>query len=93
MIFLLTPASIPLLQVRKWRRQLHEWDARPSAGEQPVFTSGPANAWAPAASCVDADSDGRESHGGAQAADADANGGDQAVSPPSCPRHHPRHLL
>ena len=34
-------------QVKHWRRQLHAWDNLPSSGERPVFTSGPANAWAP----------------------------------------------
>ena len=67
-------------QVRKWRRQLHTWDIPPSAGEQPVFTSGPANAWAPAASAVGAAEDGRDPHETAQTANADAEDGARTVS-------------
>ena len=68
-----------LRQVRKWRRQLHTWDMPPSAGEQPIFTAGPANTFAPAADASpDATAtDGREPRQGTgQTADAAADGGD-----------------
>ncbi len=62
--------SHPLAQVKKWRRQLHTWDVPPSAGEQPVFTAGPANAFAPA----DASPDAATTHGRRTAQTTDAAG-------------------